>query len=433
VIRGSARTKLLVFAAALTVFVAPQTASGAGSGSFTSTGSMANMRSGPAGALLPDGRVLVAGGYGGSFLQSAEAFIPASGTFSSAGIGPMTSQRSSAGGAPLADGRVVLAGGLPLSAMDSAEIFNPTTGGFTAAAGTLNTPREEPVAAKLADGRVLFAGGYDPGSAPSYLRSAEIFNPATGSFSLLSSVMGARRDYAAAAPLEDGRVLIVGGDNGGSPALASAEVYNPATNSFSAVGSMGTPRSGPSAAPLPDGRVLVVGGNDGTTNLASAEVFNPATNSFSSTGIGSMAGPRLQAEATPLADGRVLVAGGTPNGVAFLSSAEIFAATNTFSFKVKGKKLIVNVQATGTVSVADKASSHRASAGKKKRKTLLKPSSASGDPPSITVPLKLSKKARKKLKQTGKVKVKARIVFTPQGGVANTRTAKLKIKRAKKK
>jgi hypothetical protein len=432
VIRGSAKTTLLASAVALTAFLAPQTASGAGSGSFTSTGSMANMRSGPAGALLPDGRVLVAGGYGGSFLQSAEAFNPASGAFSSAGIGAMTSQRSSAGGAPLADGRVVLAGGNPLAAMATAELFNPATGGFTAVAGTLNVPRQEPAAAKLADGRVLFAGGYDS-SGPSYLRTAEIFDPATGGFTLLSSVMGARRDYAAAAPLQDGRVLIVGGDNGISPALASAEVYNPATSSFSAVGSMETPRTGPSAAPLPDGRVLVAGGNDGTKNLSSAEVFNPATNSFSSAGIGSMAGPRLQAEATPLADGRVLIAGGTPDGIASLSSAEIYAATNSFSFKVKGKKLIVSVQATGTVSVADKASSRGASAAKKKHKALLKPSSASGDPPSITVPLKLSKKARKKLKQTGKVKVKARIVFTPQGGVADTRTAKLKIKRAKKK
>ena len=141
------------------------------------------------------------------------------------------------------------------------------------------------------------------------------------------------------------------------------------------------------------------------------------------------------AAAAPLPDGRVLVAGGW-NGSADLSSAEIFAATNSFSFGVKSKQLIVSVQASGKVSVSDAASPLSAPTpkkkGKKKLRLLLKPSSASGDPPAITVRLLLSKLAKQRLRQMGKVTVSARITFTPQGGLANTQTAKIKIKSKKK-
>jgi hypothetical protein len=181
--------------------------------------------------------------------------------------------------------------------------------------------------------------------------------------------------------------------------------------------------------------VLVAGGayNDGADHyLSSAEVFNPATNSFSPAGIGSMGTAREEAAAAPLPDGRVLVAGGR-TGSSFLSSAEIFAATNAFSFAVQGRKLLVSVQATGKVSVSDGAAPLSASAAKKKkRRVLLKPSSASGDPPTIAVALGLSKQAKQKLRRKGKVTVNARITFAPQGGLATTQTAKLKVKAKRK-
>jgi hypothetical protein len=256
-----------------------------------------------------------------------------------------------------------------------------------------------------------------------------------GSFGPTGS-MGTARYAAVAAPLKDGRVLVAGGyydDGGGDHYLASAEIFDPAINSFSSagIGPMGTPRRGAIAAPLPDGRVLVAGGsyNDGVDHeLASAEVFNPATNSFSSAGIGAMSTARTGAVAAPLPDGRVLVAGGYDGSTRF-SSAEIFAATNTFSFAIKGRKLLVNVQASGRVSVNDAAAPLNASsAKKKKRKLLLRPSDASGDPPTITVPLHLSKLAKQKLRRKGKLTLRTRITFAPQGGLAKTETAKLRVK-----
>jgi Ca2+-binding RTX toxin-like protein len=185
------------------------------------------------------------------------------------------------------------------------------------------TPRSGAVAAPLPDGRVLVAGGSDGTNFPA---SAEVFDPATNTFSSAGiGSMSGPRFGAAAAPLRDGRVLVVGGlgrTPGTSIGLSSAEVFNPATNSFSSAG-IGT-RSllgVGAAAPLPDGLVLLVGGS--SDRAPNAEAFDPATGTFSSAGIGSMFVGRSGAAAAPLPGGRVLVAGGGPYDSDY--SAEIFA------------------------------------------------------------------------------------------------------------
>jgi hypothetical protein len=418
----------------------PQAALGAGAGSFGPTGSMGTARYAAAAAPLKDGRVLVAGGFyddsgGDHYLASAEVFNPATNSFSSAGIGAMGAARHGAVAAPLPDGRVLVAGGDYNDGVDhplaTAEVFNPSTNTF-APVGDMSIARIRAAAAPLPDGRVLVAGGND---GTTRLSSAEVFNPATNAFTPVGD-MGTDRARAAAAPLPDGRVLVAGGTNGAP--LSSAEVFNPATNSFSSagLGAMGTARQAPAAAPLPDGRVLVSGGVyvEGPGGYqASAEVFNPATKSFSSTGIGAMGTARTGAVAAPLPDGRVLVAGGYDGSTRF-ASAEIFAAANAFSFAVKGRQLLVSVQATGKVSVSDAASRRNASAAKKrKRRVVLEPAGASGDPPTITVALRLSKLAKQRLRRAGKVAARARVTFAPQGGLANTQTARLRIKGKKKK
>jgi hypothetical protein len=133
--------------------------------------------------------------------------------------------------------------------------FSPT--------GSMTVPRFGAAAAPLPDGRVLVAGGTS-GIAPHFvdLRSAEIFHPATGSFAPTGS-MTVERSGAAASRLPDGRVLVAGGGSVAvlSPDLQSAEIFDPATGSFSPTGSMTVPRFGAAAAPLPDGRVLVAGGH----------------------------------------------------------------------------------------------------------------------------------------------------------------------------
>jgi Ca2+-binding RTX toxin-like protein len=316
----------------LALGLAPQ-ASAAGPGFFSPTGSMSDQRYGAAAAPLPDGRVLVTGGLYSDGIHvrqqnSAELFNPATGTFSSAGIGSMSVTRGNPAAAPLPDGRVLVAGGSHFDFGEqhaSAEVFNPATGTFSSAGiGSMSVPRVSPAAAPLPDGRVLVAGGYYfSGTNYHLFSSAEVFDPATNSFSSAGiGSMSVPRVDAVAAPLADGRVLVAGGSDG-----RTAEVFDPATNSFSSagIGSMTVPRFGAAAAPLADGRVLVAGGYDGSGYLSSAEVFDPATNSFSSAGIGSMCVPRSAADAAPLPGGRVLVAGGSNRFDPTLSSAEIFA------------------------------------------------------------------------------------------------------------
>jgi hypothetical protein len=418
----------------------PQAALGTGAGSFGPTGSMGTPRYAAAAAPLPDGRVLVAGGFyddaaGDHYLASAEVFDPATGAFSSTGLGAMSAPRRGAVAAPLPDGRVLVAGGSyddgTEHSLASAEVFDPATGAFTPASD-MTVPRVRAAASTLSDGRVLVAGGND-GSIR--LQSAEVFNPATGAFAPVGAMVAARAREGAA-PLPDGRVLLAGGTDGAP--LSSAEVFDPATNAFSAagIGTMGTARRAPAAAPLPDGRVLVAGGSNdeggGEHYLASAEVYDPATSAFSSAGIGALSAARTGAVAAPLPDGRVLVAGGYDGSTRF-SSAEIFAAANAFNLKVKGRKLLVGVQATGKVSVSDAAARVSASAAKKKRRLLLKSSDASGDPPTIAVTLRLSKLAKQRLRRKGRVTVRTRVTFAPLGGLAKTQTAKLKIKGNRKK
>jgi hypothetical protein len=405
--------------------LAPAGARAVGSGSFNPTGSMGTPRNTAAAAPLPGGRVLVAGGYNGTRLASAEIFDPATGSFSP--TGSMGTPRTGPVAAPLADGRVLVAGGTDTGSvpfLQSAELFDPATGTFSPT-GSMGVARLAAAAAPLPGGRVLVAGGVGNTGA---LKSAEIFDPASGSFTPTGSMSVARFGLAAA-PLRDGRVLVVGGETTSTP-LASAEIFDPRTNTFSSagIGSMGTGRLDPAAAPLPDGRVLIAGGSSEIdVRLASAEVFDPATNTFSGAGVGSMGTPRQGPVAAPLADGRVLVAGGVGD-TDYLASAEIYAATNTFTFKVQGKQLIVSVQAPGEVKVSDARARLDAQAAKHRRTLSLKPSSASGDPPTITVPLRFTKRANRQLNRKGKLKVKARITFTPQGGVANTLVAKLKIR-----
>jgi hypothetical protein len=197
-----------------------------------------------------------------------------------------------------------------------------TEPGFEVTGSMVSPSRGYHTATLLGDGRVLIVGGQTiaPGSA-SYFSSAELYNPATGTFSA-TGPMAETRESDTATLLQDGRVLIVGGQN--DQVLASAEIYDPTTGKFSSTGSMSAPRENHTATLLTDGRVLVAGGDGGDdqTPLATAETYDPKTGTFSSTG--SMTTARKRAGATPLTDGRVLIAGGEDAQLNAISTGEIY-------------------------------------------------------------------------------------------------------------
>lgn len=307
------------------------------SGTWSLAPNMSFPRHGHAGVTLNDGRALVVGGVSANTCadpptgNSAELFDPATGVWSA--TGSMSVGRSAPAAVVLSDGRVLVAGGGNRcgAIYTSAEIYDPATG-LWSPAGAMQVGRQAAAAVRLADGRVLVAGGF--GAYPfGSLASAELYDPATGTWSLTGSMAQPRlwtTDEVAASDLlvllPDGRAFTAGGGNrpdvfSSAIVLRTAEAYDPATGTWSAVAPMVAVRWKHRLA-VASGRVLVVGGLNGGIQ-AGAEAFDPATGSW--VPAGSLVTPRYDYSVTRLTDGRVLVAQGQgPTGV--LASAEIFAA-----------------------------------------------------------------------------------------------------------
>ena len=143
------------------------------------------------------------------------------------------------------------------------------------------------------------------------------------------------RSGQAAAPLADGRRLLVAGGRNGQNLLKSAEVYDLATNSWASTRDMSTPRVGHSTTGLPDGTVLVIGGRGVGGPLRTAEVYDPATGTWSP--FAPLTTAREGHSATVLVDGRtkgyqILVLGGIDqNGMVLTSGERYDSATNTWT------------------------------------------------------------------------------------------------------
>lgn len=173
---------------------------------------------------------------------------------------------------------------LLLGVAGDGQIARAQSPGTFTATGSMTTARRGHTATLLTDGRVLIAGGWAVPESGDSIATAELYDPATGTFSTTGS-MTTKRRYHSATLLGDGRVLIAGGDDSGNHALATAEVYDPSTGLFSATGSMAQARSySQVAALLPNGKVLIAGGyGSSTTILISAEVYDPVAGRFSFT------------------------------------------------------------------------------------------------------------------------------------------------------
>jgi hypothetical protein len=278
--------------------------------------------------LLPNGTVLLAGGFvnsvwgysGSTSDNGAGLYDSATGVFS--GTGNMTANRGDHTATLLANGKVLIAGGADQdptgTGLASAELYDPSTGVFTQT-GNMAVGRYLHTATLLQNGKVLVVGGALT-STSNPVASAELYDPVTGSFTMTGAMATAREQHTATL-LADGRVLVVGGTaptgTGDLQPTATAEIYDPSTGSFSVTGSMAEARSLHTATLLPSGNALVAGG--GSEN-STAELYDPATGSFSITG--GMEIGRSGHTATLLSNGSVLVAGG---GLYLgLASAELY-------------------------------------------------------------------------------------------------------------
>ena len=302
--------------------------------------------------LLPNGKVLIAGGLAqlpaddttssassrifrpAGLLISAEIFDPVTGT--SSPTGDMTVGRDSDNGILLPDGRVLIIPrylNLPIEMCDAhsgrfdavaivplkvgiwtatllpngevflisgthAGVFDPTTGTFPSIFA-MDHPGIGHTATLLKDGRVLIVGGGRRGI--ELLGRSLIYDPSSKAFSEAGDLQFDRVNHKAML-LQDGRVLIIGGKAGTGPFVHTAEMYDPETNSFSPAG---VSTIDPSAALLlPSGNVFLIRSINGDIVL-----YDPATHAFSPTGY-SIAPWRTLSSVTLLEDGRVMIAGG---------------------------------------------------------------------------------------------------------------------------
>src|SRR5437667_238937 len=128
--------------------------------------------------------------------------------------------------------------------------------------GSLNTARLNHTATLLPNGSVVVAGASHGIS--NALASAELYDPASGTWAATGS-LNAGRALHTATLLLSGNVLVIGGrSNGISNGLASAELYDPASGTWATTGSLNAGRYGHTTTLLPNGKVLGAGGHNGS-------------------------------------------------------------------------------------------------------------------------------------------------------------------------
>ncbi|MDB5107383.1 MAG: Branched-chain amino acid transporter, amino acid-binding protein [Candidatus Binatus sp.] len=294
------------------------------------------------------GDVLIAGGADGSrqTLAQTEFFDAAAGKFTV--TGSSLSSRAGAIAVPITQDSVLVSGGfsggasirqftLELSGkvLSSAEIFSRSSGSFTAT-NSMSLPRVGFTATPLNNGKILLVGGLD--GSGNVLDTGEIYDPATLKFSLVRNTMTDRRAFHGATLLQGGKVLLTGGvTNLSGGTTNTADLYDPITNFFTPTNfSLDHARAAHSSTLLTSGPlagdVLIAGGGGGSTLFlkdSTAEIYDPGPQQFVLLS-SFLNEPRSMHSATMLDDGTVLLAGGFDGSVA-VSGGKLSGAAGLIS------------------------------------------------------------------------------------------------------
>jgi hypothetical protein len=143
--------------------------------------------------------------------------------------------------------------------------------------GVMNWPLVDVHMALLNTGKVLMFDAWETGGTA----SARLWDPVTQAFTPVPNPYS-QIFCSAHVQLADGRIVVVGGHNGGDFGIKDTDIFDPSTNTWSKVADMTYPRWYPSATTLPDGRVIALGGDMTPSSVAvTPEIYDPVTNAWS--------------------------------------------------------------------------------------------------------------------------------------------------------
>ena len=262
-------------------------------------GDMAAGRSEMSAIAIGDSRVLVFGGSDSTAQPPfAEIIDSRSGVATFGGWLRLSRNRHAA--LRLSEDRVLVVGGIQ---RNSAELWNPATSTWTLVGNRMAHTREHATASLLPNGSVLIVGGYTP--AATYV-FAEVFNPATATFTAVPGAPDERRWLHGALLQADGSVLIVGGENDNG-AVSSVWKFDFTTQRFIAQTPLSSPRSVVRAVITPDDEVLMYGGEQlPDEGLTSGEALKANVHRE----LPPMSTPRAWHTMTRLTNGQILLLGG---------------------------------------------------------------------------------------------------------------------------
>ena len=241
-------------------------------GTWTQTGAMNDARGYHTATLLANGKILIAGGYtAGNIKKSrstSELYDPQTGIWTA--TGSMNYARSAHSATLLPNGKVLVAGGSSNgSVTQTSEIYDPNTGTWEYT-NAMFASRYHHAATVLPNGNVLICGGQNM----DFIASAEIYDPISGMWTP-TGAMSVGRSYHTATLMTDGMVLVSGASISG---FINAELFDPAKGIWTRTSAMNASRAYCTTTILPNGKVLVAGNYFnyyGTISvLASAELFN---------------------------------------------------------------------------------------------------------------------------------------------------------------
>jgi len=170
---------------------------------------------------LRGGSVMLAGGWPSGPIANVFLLDPLAMSWTAAAS--LDTGRTGSAGVLLTDGRLLLTGGY--SGMISSLLFHQGSGQWSSTGGLANG-RYGHAAALLPDGRALVCGGRNsPAGSSDATFTCEVYSPSTGNWTATDSVPMARMGRAWTL-LPSGRVLAAGGSNDGSQVRDSA-VYKP--------------------------------------------------------------------------------------------------------------------------------------------------------------------------------------------------------------